>query len=86
MPPPQYGSVDEPLSTALIEVLLERPVIRAPHQLEDGYVWQDIVMVGVVGVSVWVFGGTELVTLSMHARWCGSKTSCKRMLTNVSKA
>jgi hypothetical protein len=46
VPPPQYSSTDEPLPTALIEVLLHKPVMRAPNQFEDGYIWQDIVMVG----------------------------------------
>jgi hypothetical protein len=45
VPPPQYSSTDEPLPPALIEVLLHKPTIRAPHQFEDGYIWQDIVMV-----------------------------------------
>jgi hypothetical protein len=47
VPPPRYHSVSEPLPTALIEVLLHKPVIRGAHEFEDGYIWQDIVMVGV---------------------------------------
>lgn len=54
VPPPQYSNTDEPLPTALIEVLLHKPTIRAPHQFEDGYIWQDIVM---VSRHVGVFGG-----------------------------
>jgi hypothetical protein len=42
---------DHWMENRLVELLLQRPLmIEAPQQLEEGYVWQDMVMVrGVAG-------------------------------------
>lgn len=45
---------DHVFENRLVELLLQRPtMITSPRELEEGYVWQEMVMVGAGGRGLW---------------------------------